>query len=43
LVNCCAFIIVILAAKRMIAIATTTANVNPIVIAGETNDCETLS
>ena len=39
--NCCAFIIVIFVVKRIIAAvadATINADVNPIVIAGETND-----
>ena len=37
---CCAFITVILEGNRIIAIANTTADVNPIVIAGETNNRE---
>ena len=37
---CCAFIIVILEGKKIIAIANTTADVNPIVVDGETNDRE---
>jgi hypothetical protein len=38
--SCCAFIIVILEGMRIIAITTTTADVNPIVVDGETNDRE---
>ena len=39
---CCAFIIVTLEGKRIIAIANSTADVNPIVVDGETNDREGL-
>ncbi len=38
--SCCAFILAILEDKRIIAIANTTADVNPIVVDEETNDRE---
>jgi hypothetical protein len=37
---CCALVIVILGAKRIIAIANTATKFIPIVVAGETNDRE---